>query len=391
MSVASKGWLAACALTLLATVLSARAQTHVNSMVNPAANPAGQVALAARADYWTAERFQAAMPLTLPQAQPGAVMRATPAIAAPAQRPSGRNGRAPTAAWSATAQQLFTPAPRTASAQAVLSAQPQASGTANAPYTSTRVFPLFGGADAPFSADRAYPYRTVGVLFFAIDGLPYRCSASVIQRRVVATAGHCVHSGVTGGYYSDWVFVPAYRDGAAPFGAWRNWQLVTVTDTWSGGGGVVPNAADYAMIVFGDQPMTSGGPAMRLGDVTGWLGYQTFSLAGNHTSKLGYPCNLDNCAKMQNVMSHSVRATEPNNVEYGSDAEGGSSGGPWVQNFETVAVGGRSGRNAGANRVVGVTSYGYVDHSLKLQGASVLDRRWEELMIMACADDGNCN
>jgi len=125
--------------------------------------------------------------------------------------------------------------------------------------------------------------------------------------------------------------------------------------------------------------------------VTGWLGYQTLSLAGNHTSKLGYPCNLDNCEKMQIVTSHSFRASAPNNVEYGSDAEGGSSGGPWVQNFEVVPVGGLTGKNAGINRIVGVTSYGYDNHLPKVQGASILGRRWEELMIMACADDGNCN
>ena len=67
--------------------------------------------------------------------------------------------------------------------------------------------------------------------------------------------------------------------------------------TWATGGGAVPNAADYAMIDFADQPV--GGAPVALGDVTGWLGWQTLSLAANHTSKLGYPCNLDSCQKMQ--------------------------------------------------------------------------------------------
>lgn len=167
--------------------------------------------------------------------------------------------------------------------------------------------------------------------------------------------------------------------------------MAATTGTWAGGGGGVPNAADYAMIEFADQAMSTGAPLVKLGNVTGWLGWQTLSLNGNHTSKLGYPCNLDNCQKMQNVTSNSSRTTAPNNVEYGSDARGGSSGGPWVQNFETVAVGGGTGLNTGANRVVGVTSYGYVSTDPKVQGTSILDSRWIQLWTLLCSVPGNCS
>jgi V8-like Glu-specific endopeptidase len=211
----------------------------------------------------------------------------------------------------------------------------------------------------------------------------------VIQRRVVATAGHCVHSGTAAGFHSNWVFVPAFRDGVAPFKQWF-WRYVITTGTWAGGGGGVPNAADYAMIEFADQSLTTGGPVVKLGNVTGWLGWQTLSLANNHTSKLGYPCNLDSCQKMQNVTSTSFRTTSPNNVEYGSDARGGSSGGPWVQNFATLAVGGGTGSNTGQNRVVGVTSYGYISTDPKVEGASILDSRWVDIWNTICARPGNC-
>jgi V8-like Glu-specific endopeptidase len=249
---------------------------------------------------------------------------------------------------------------------------------------------MFTGSSASFSADRTYPYTAVGKLFFTINGSPYVCSASVIQRRVVATAGHCVHSGTASGFYSNWVFVPAFRDGVAPYLRW-NWRYVTVTPTWASGGGTVPNAADYAMIEFGDQALGSGAPPSKLGNVTGWLGWQTVSLSNNHTSKLGYPCNLDNCQKMQDVMSNAFRNTSPNNVEYGSDAGGGSSGGPWVQNFQTLASGGGTGVNTGSNRVVGITSYGYTSADPKVQGASIPDDRWVQLWNMICARSGNCS
>jgi V8-like Glu-specific endopeptidase len=285
-----------------------------------------------------------------------------------------------------TPRKLFSPDANLLRSDQVMT--PEAVGSIGAHYTSTRVFPMFTGTAAPFSADRAYPYITIGKLFFTIGRDPYVCSASVIQHRIVATAGHCVHSGTSAGFHNNWVFVPAFRDGTAPLLTW-NWRAAIVTNTWASGGGGVPNAADYAMIEFGDQRIN--GRAFALGDLTGWLGWQTRSLSANHTSKLGYPCNLDSCQKMQNVTSGAFRNTSPNNVEYGSDAEGGSSGGPWVQNFQQLQSGGASGQNVGSNRVVGVTSYGYVPNDYKVQGASIPDGRWVNLFNTLCGRvSGNC-
>jgi V8-like Glu-specific endopeptidase len=340
------------------------------------------------AEYWTPERFKAAKPLPLPAARLDNV-REEQSHALPPPKSESSEAKAPAASPRIAPEHLYTPDPAGPRQSGMDEIEPQASGTFNTPFTSTRVFPIFAGGSAPLSADRAYPYITVGKLFFTIGGSPFVCSASVIQRRVVATAGHCVHSGTGAGFHNNWVFVPAFRDGTAPLRMW-NWRFATTTATWAGGGGGVPNAADYAMIEFADQPMTTGGPLFKLGQVTGWLGWQTVSLNANHTSKLGYPCNLDSCQKMQNVTSTSFRAVAPNNVEYGSDARGGSSGGPWVQNFAVLSVGGGTGINTGQNRVVGVTSYGYNSLDPKVQGASILDSRWVGLWNTICARAGNC-
>lgn len=337
--------------------------------------------------YWTAERFKAAKPLPLPM--PAAATMREGQTFRPAGKPQSSEGRPPVEKFDSPGQQLFAADPAPSSMRSELTVAPSAVGTFGAPYTSTRVFPMFAGTSAAYSADRAYPYVTVGKLFFTIDGVGYVCSASVIQARVVATAGHCVHSGTSAGFYDNWVFVPALRDNNAPLKAW-NWTSVAVTGTWAGGGGGVPNAADYAMISFADQPMHPKSKPSKLGYVTGWLGWRTLSLDENHTSKLGYPCNLDACQKMQNVTSNSFQTSAPNNVEYGSDARGGSSGGPWVQNFETRAVGGGTGFDTGLNRVVGVTSYGYVSEDPKVQGASILDDRWVDLFTYMCSFPGNC-
>jgi V8-like Glu-specific endopeptidase len=311
------------------------------------------------------------------------------------------NGQPPDeyAAGAVAGKQLYTPAPSTADREEIQSnadelptdVVPSARGTVGANYTSTRVFPLYTRSSAPLSADRAYPYSTVGKLFFSVGGAPFVCSGAVIQRRIVLTAGHCVHSGTASGFHSNFLFVPAFRDGSAPFQTWT-WAFATTTPTWASGGGTFPNAADYAMIEFNDRSLSPSGLLTRLGQITGFLGWQTLSLANNHTSKLGYPSNLDRGEKMQNITSGSFRSTVPNNVEYGSDAREGSSGGPWVQNFQQVALGGGTGLNNASNRVVGVTSYIFTSVDPKIQGASVFDNRFITLYNTICAHKvGNCS
>ena len=378
---------AVCVLTIAAaSPVAAQAQGAPLVRINTAAQSLTPA-------YWSAERFKAAKPLPLPLSAPDTRRELQPPAApVAAGRPAATDGQPPTEPPGYAGQQLFWPAaaPPAASAFAFPSAvNPSAVGSFGAYYTSTRVFPMFDGAAAAYSADRAYPYRTVGILFFSVNGLPYLCSASVIQRRVVATAGHCVHSGTAAGFYDNWVFVPSYRDGNAPFKAWT-WRMVSLPPTWANGGGFVPNAADYAMIEFADQPMLPNAKPTKLGYVTGWLGWQIQSLMPNHTSKLGYPCNLDDCGKLQAVTSNSFAASIPNNVEYGSDAGGGSSGGPWVQNFQVPSQGGGTGTNAGTNRLVGVTSYGYSTAEPKVQGASIPDSRWVALWNLMCGRPGNC-
>jgi V8-like Glu-specific endopeptidase len=333
------------------------------------------------ATYWTAERMANAKALPLPQA----ANFAANADSQPQRSgtPQSRDGRAPSVSNVVAPTRLFDPADYPAADLDSDEVEPDNVGTFGAHFSSSRLIPL--------SADRQYPFKTVGKLFFTIPGQgDFVCSASVISFRILATAGHCVHSGngSSTGWFTNWRFVPAFRDGVAPFLVW-NWNTVVVTPDWFNGGGGVPNAADYAMIAVSDQLF--GSSVRKIGAVTGTLGWQTLSLSANHTTKLGYPCNLDSCQKMHQVASGNFRNTSPNNVEYGSDARGGSSGGPWVQNFGALAAGQVGGLNPGVNRVVGVTSYGYVSTDPKVQGASILDSRWVSVWNTICGvTAGNC-
>jgi V8-like Glu-specific endopeptidase len=258
----------------------------------------------------------------------------------------------------------------------------QAVGSLGAHFTSARV-------NQP-GLETIYPNRTVGKLFFtdSTGTLEFVCSASVIRQRIVLTAGHCVHtgSGGTAGFHRNFLFVPAFRAGSAPLGRFTA-RFAGTTSQWMTSGGRVPNAADFGMLEINDRGTT------KIGAITGLLGVRTLSLSRNHTTKLGYPCNIDLCQKMQQATSQHFRNTSPNNVEYGTNFGGGSSGGPWVQNYGVQGTGGVPA-SAGLNQVVGVTSYGYISTAPQVQGSSIPDSRpggFITLLNSMCAHRaGNC-
>lgn len=326
----------------------------------------------ARGAFWTPARYAAARPL------PGARALTSEEIAAAAADFAGGDeaaavesvaGAAPLLRTSELATRLYEP--RGETREATITAP--ASGTAKQPFTSAPLVPI--------SADQSYPYMTVGRFYLTIGSSTFYCSAAAIRPRLVITAGSCVHQGTGGsaGFYDNFQFVPAFRDGAAPFGTW-DYNYVVVSTTWSAGGGRLPNAADYALLEMDDQ--TVGGVLHRLGEVTGYLGYQTLALKSNHVHILGYTTIFDNGTRIHQVTSGSPKAAGQNTMQYGGDLRGGSPGGPWIQNF---------GPNAAAARIVGVTSYYPSALGVNYIGASIPDSRFTSLLANACGHSGgNC-
>jgi V8-like Glu-specific endopeptidase len=261
-------------------------------------------------------------------------------------------------------------------------------GTANLDFTRSRI--------TPQSANRTSPYKMTGKLFFTQPGVgDFQCSASVIARRVVITAAHCLYG--SGHFYTNWSFIPGY-DGSQstlaaqrPFGTW-SWNRGQVPTNWISTGGSLPNRTDFATLVFNDQVI--GGVTKNISQVAGRYNVSVGHLFDNHVTMLGYPCNFDSCNIMQRVDSSDHRVppnyTGGNAYEYGSDMTGGSSGGPWLENFGTGAApqGGWATRNA----VVAVTSYIYTDGGASLiEGASQLNSDWTTIYNATCAAaTGNC-
>ena len=374
--------------TILLSSLAASMAAFASSDINKETVVGQRIEQKDILEYWTAERLKNAKALPMPTADINNVKKMPLSHVNTGISESG-DGALPEVNLNVNAQHLFNL--NDGAGDDVVGGEvngrdipvPNDSGTYGQPFTSSRLVPI--------TADISYPYRTVGKLFFTIPGSgDYVCSASVLRPRVVVTAGHCTHKGSGGasGFYNNFYFVPAYRDGAAPYQTWTP-SYVQTTSAWATGGGGVPNEADYSMFQMVDKNIN--GTVTKIGSVTGYLGYQTVALASNHATILGYACNLDSCAKMHQVGARNGATVSPNNVEYGSDMRGGSSGGPWIQNFGALAVGQTGGTNPGSNRIIGITSYGYDSTDPKVQGSSIPDNRFLSLLTSTCnLSVGNC-
>jgi V8-like Glu-specific endopeptidase len=378
--------LAALIAAPLAWPLAATAQQPADDVT---ASPEPAAEARDSGDYWTSERLRGAQPkelpapaITGPEGLPEGAQVEGPELTRTPREGEGGSGAPPTIdPGDSLGRQLpFEPAEMSPGAPT-----PRATSSFGAFFTTTRVFP-----DA---ATTTYPYRTVGKLFFRD---PRRntnnvCSGAVLRPRLVATAGHCVTSPSTDPaqryFFTNFLFVPSFNNGAAPFGSWsssRQWVLTA----WHNSNGAVPNPGDVAILMMNDQQVNA--QTRTIGSITGWLGWQINALSRNHLTLLGYPCNLDACARMQMTNAGSFASGGQNTFVYGSASRGGHSGGPWIQDFG-VAAAGSPPNTLGLNLLVGITSYGPTATEPKYLGASIFDNSFVNLLNTACnASAGNC-
>ena len=192
---------------------------------------------------------------------------------------------------------------------------------------------------------RIYPFRTVGKLFFKRGGRSYVCSASSIGGCAIITAGHCVHAGnnSSSGWATDVVFVPAYKDGAAPFGQWPARYLQTRMQ-WYKNGISKGLSEDIGGAVLHKQ----GG--RKISQRVGWLGFSWNWSRNQHWISAGYPAAapFNGQRMILNAASYAYNGSvgaSPAPVGMGNDMTGGCSGGPWIWRF------------GAGNYVNGVNSY----------------------------------
>lgn len=187
------------------------------------------------------------------------------------------------------------------------------------------------------------PIDHVGKVFFTMGAFAYVCSGNVVvsdNDSTVATAGHCVNEG-PGAFVKNFVFVPAYLNGKAPYGIWPAKALYT-TPQWRTAGDIRYDTG------FAVTATVNG---KHVADVVGASGVEFNQDRGLSYQAFGSPAAppFDG----QSLKSCSGDATkDPINPQFKAqgipcDMTGGSSGGPWMVD---------SGRDSYQNSI---TSYGY--------------------------------
>ena len=340
-------------------------------------------------DFWTPERILASKPIALKPA-PGFLPK--PLTVDPQSDPApfvSSPGAAPTKGDDTSlARRVHPPLKAAANAISAADVEPANTSTTGAYFTTNRV--------SPDAAVNSWPYRIAGKLlaYNPVSKATINCSASVLRARLVVTAGHCVyHAGPTSDdsssnryFYTNFNFIPAYTNGAAPLGSWSyTWGIVS--STWVNGGGTVPNAQDVALLEMNDKN------GSKISAYTGYFGYGVGGLSPNHLTIIGYPCNIDSCTRMQNTTAGSYASGGNNTVIYGSAQGGGTSGGPWVQDFGVAGTGAPTG--TGRNALRSVSSYGPNTSGPLYLGGSILlpsgTGSFGSILSTACAHKaGNC-
>lgn len=169
------------------------------------------------------------------------------------------------------------------------------------------------------------PVSHIGKVFFTMGGSNYVCSGNSVSstnKSTVSTAGHCVNEG-PGAFATNFVFVPAYLNGAAPYGKWAASALYTPTQ-WSSAGDMQYDTG-FAVV----SPLNG----QNLSDVVGASGVQFNAARGLTYKSYGYPAASP--FDGQSLISCTGPASnDPNNPQFNSqgipcDMTGGSSGGPW--------------------------------------------------------------
>ncbi|MFI9005215.1 trypsin-like serine peptidase [Streptomyces sp. NPDC053541] len=246
------------------------------------------------ADFWTPERMRSATPLDL-EATPGALRRvpraATPTTIAPTAGPAA---------------------------------------------VSPTAFPQAGGAWTGGGA----VVKTSGRVFFTFQGRTASCSGNAVTSKnasTVITAGHCVK--YQGAWHTNWVFVPAYDNGNAPYGQWTATKTLT-TPQWEASEDINYDVGAAVVAPLNGRTLTS---------VTGAQGIQFNGGYNKPMYAFGFPTAspYDGTKLIYCAGNTSKDFLFSQDHSLACNMTGGSSGGPWFASFdETTGTGLQSSVNS---------------------------------------------
>jgi V8-like Glu-specific endopeptidase len=315
------------------------------------------------ASYWTAEEMANAEPMPIPMVIVDPISLVFPPASQESDEPAVpgyARGCPPNASGCNTA-------PRTLSSRDAFSSESGAYGDLIQSGHGTKPINPKDGPYGPFQRWReanpitAYPKSTIGKLFFTLSGQNRTCSASVIGRSTLITAGHCNSDGAQR-FATNRLFCPSFNGVAdATIGCW---SVVTsaVSSQWHTSG----NADyDYSCLV---TATTGTRVADRIGNATGWLG-RAWNFASSQAERtFGYPGeapftggSLQTTASTEWYTHDFVSGGQISKI-IGSDLTPGLSGGPWILGWtgglaETADTDTSLATDPGSNWVNGVNSH----------------------------------
>ncbi|MEU8431406.1 peptidase [Streptomyces sp. NPDC029216] len=267
----------------------------------------------------------------------GALTAASPSAAA--ESPSSFRPLHTPGFWTAERMRQATPLDVTAAPGGARTAPSATALPTRVPPTSPTAFPQAGGAWTGGGA----VVKTSGRVFFTFQGRTASCSGDSITSQngsTVITAGHCVK--YQGAWHTDWIFVPGYDNGNAPYGQWPATKTFA-TDRW---------AASEDMNMDVGLAVVAPLNGQKLSQVVGAQGIQ---FNGGYNKKMysfGFPaaapydgtkliyCSANTGKDFLLTKDHSMSC----------NMTGGSSGGPWFQDFN---------ESTGLGTQVSVNSFGY--------------------------------
>jgi hypothetical protein len=192
-----------------------------------------------------------------------------------------------------------------------------------------------GGTTSSSATEVPLPYPSAeGKVFFTDNGVNYVCSGSALvsaNQSLVWTAGHCVNEG-PGAFFTNFMFIPAYRDGVAPYGRFAASTLMT-TSGWRNSGefGVDEGAA---VVGTNESGQTLTDAVAEIAPVFNSVRSQSYRLygypaAGKFSGQRMYVCNT--------AWSRNDTSAIPATMGVPCDMTGGSSGGGWLTSSGTLA------------------------------------------------------
>lgn len=224
--------------------------------------------------------------------------------------------------------------------------------------------PAISDLPQTYSAREVTNFSSVnGKVFFTNgkNGRNYECSGAALNsssKRLVITAGHCVHSGGTdGAWHKNWIFIPGYNNGSRPYGTFQAKTLRTFQGWINNGESRLGFERDVAFVTTYNN--TSG---QKVVNAVGGYGLTTGGSRNFDVTVFGYPGNLNSGEVMWACWGETTTYTWPDSLFSssrfpkisGCNFGNGSSGGSWLHDYSN---------STGLGHVRSVTSFGLEDNS----------------------------